>query len=55
MLITSLALLLLNYVCDLRKDEVKGNPDVNGDGKVNNKDVVILLRYIAEVEGITLH
>lgn len=49
------ALLLLNYVCDLRKDEVKGNPDVNGDGKVNNKDVVILLRYIAEIEGITLH
>ena len=49
------ALLLLNYVCDLRKDEVKGNPDVNGDGAVNNKDVVILLRYIAEVEGITLH
>lgn len=47
--------LLLNYVCDLRKDEVKGNPDVNGDGAVNNKDVVILLRYIAEVEGITLH
>lgn len=49
------ALLLLNYVCDLRKDEVKGNPDVNGDDAVNNKDVVILLRYIAEVEGITLH
>lgn len=49
------ALLLLNYVCDLRKDEVKGNPDVNGDGAVNNKDVVILLRYIAEVEGITLY
>ena len=49
------ALLLLNYVCDLRKDEVKGNPDVNGDGAVNNKDVVILLRYIAEVEEITLH
>ena len=49
------ALLLLNYVCDLRKDEVKGNPDVNGDGAVNNKDVVILLRYIAEVKGITLH
>lgn len=47
--------LLLNYVCDLRKDEVKGNPDVNGDGAVNNKDVVILLRYIAGVEGITLH
>ena len=47
--------LLLNYVCDLRKDEVKGNPDVNGDGAVNNKDVVILLRYIAEVKGITLH
>lgn len=43
------ALLLLNYVCDLRKDEVKGNPDVNGDGKVNNKDVVILLRYICKV------
>ena len=42
------ALLLLNYVCDLRKDEVKGNPDVNGDGAVNNKDVVILLRYIAK-------
>lgn len=40
--------LLLNYVCDLRKDEVKGNPDVNGDGAVNNKDVVILLRYIAK-------
>ncbi len=49
------ALLLLNYVCDLRKDEVKGNPDVNGDGAVNNKDVVILLRYIAKFEGITLH
>lgn len=49
------ALLLLNYVCDLRKDEVKGNPDVNGDGKVNNKDVVILLRYIAKFEGITLY
>lgn len=49
------ALLLLNYVCDLRKGEVKGNPDVNGDGAVNNKDVVILLRYIAEVKGITLH
>ena len=49
------ALLLLNYVCDLRKDEVKGNPDVNGDDAVNNKDVVILLRYIAEVKGITLH
>lgn len=47
--------LLLNYVCDLRKDEVKGKPDVNGDGAVNNKDVVILLRYIAGVEGITLH
>ena len=43
------ALLLLNYVCDLRKDEVKGNPDVNGDGAVNNKDVVILLRYICKV------
>lgn len=42
-------LLLLNYVCDLRKDEVKGNPDVNGDGAVNNKDVVILLRYICKV------
>ena len=42
------ALLLLNYVCDLRKDEVKGNPDVNGDGAVNNKDIVILLRYIAK-------
>ena len=49
------ALLLLNYVCDLRKDEVKGNPDVNGDNAVNNKDVVILLRYIAEYPGITLH
>ena len=49
------ALLLLNYVCDLRKDEVKGNPDVNGDGAVNNKDVVILLRYIAKFEGITLY
>lgn len=49
------ALLLLNYVCDLRKDEVKGNPDVNGDGAVNNKDVVILLRYIAEYPGITLY
>lgn len=48
-------LLLLNYVCDLRKDEVKGNPDVNGDGAVNNKDVVILLRYIAKFEGITLY
>ena len=49
------ALLLLNYVCDLRKDEVKGNPDVNGDDAVNNKDVVILLRYIAEYPGITLY
>lgn len=49
------ALLLLNYVCDLRKGEVKGNPDVNGDGAVNNKDVVILLRYIAKFEGITLY
>ena len=49
------ALLLLNYVCDLRKGEVKGNPDVNGDGAVNNKDVVILLRYIAEYPGITLY
>lgn len=49
------ALLLLNYVCDLRKDVVKGNPDVNGDGAVNNKDVVILLRYIAKFEGITLY
>lgn len=49
------AQLLLNYVCDLRKDEVKGNPDVNGDDAVNNKDVVILLRYIAEYPGITLY
>lgn len=49
------ALLLLNYVCDLRKDEVEGNPDVNGDSAVNNKDVVILLRYIAKFEGITLY
>lgn len=47
--------LLLNYVCDLRKDEVKGNPDVNGDDAVNNKDVVILLRYIADYPGITLY
>lgn len=34
---------------------MQGNPDVTGDGKVNNKDVVTLLRFVAQLDGVVLH